>query len=202
MKHFGLIFCILLYINNISAQLLSSEALNNEPVYTSLETAMAQPLHVYRLKLKIRQDSIPAQVFEMKNLQELTLSKCRLAVVDERIGELTHLQKLNLGSNRLVRLPESLGKLSELQELIICRNMIEALPESIGKLTQLTYIDAWENPLYVFPESIRALQKTLRTIDLRQVALKNSELDKMELLLPYTDIKITSTCECNDGRED
>src|SRR5574344_1653259 len=179
MKHFGLIFCILLYINNISAQLLSSEALNNEPVYTSLETAMAQPLQVYRLKLKIRQDSIPAQVFAMKNLQELTLSKCRLAVVDERIGELTHLQKLNLASNRLVRLPESLGNLSELQELIICRNMIEA-----------------------FPESIRALQKTLKTIDLRQVALKNSELDKMELLLPYTDIKITSTCECNDGRED
>ncbi len=202
MKRIVLLFCIALIINNINAQLLSREDLEKQPIYTSLEEAAANPLKVYRLKLKIRADSIPQEVFLMTNLQELTLSKCRLSVIDEKIGQLTHLQYFNVASNRLIRLPVSIGRLTELQELIICRNMIEALPESIGNLTKLTYIDAWENPLYTFPESIRALQHTLKVIDLRQVALKTSELDKMEVLLPYTDIKITSTCECNDGRDD
>lgn len=202
MKKSLFIFLIILINNNIQAQILSSEALNQEPVYTTLEEAMVNPQLVRRLKLKIRTDTIPDEIFLMTNLQELTLSRCRLLFIDERIGNLKKLQYLNLSHNHLIRLPESLGQLTELQTLIICRNMIEALPESISNLTKLTYIDAWENPLYSFPESISDLQNTLKVIDLRQVPLKNSELEKMEQLLPFTDIKITSTCECNDGRDD
>jgi hypothetical protein len=74
------------------------------------------------------------------------------------------------------------------------------LPENIGNLTQLNMIDAWDNPLYILPESIMNLQNNLKILDLRQIGLRNYEYEKMELLLPKTDIKITSFCDCNNSR--
>ena len=161
----------------VKAQPLSEEALKQQPVFTSLEEALQNPEKVYRLKLKIKADSLPKEVFQLTNLQEFTASRCKLNVLNQEIGKLVHLEYLNVMGNRLVR-----------------------LPESIGNLKKLTYIDAWENPLYVFPESITELQNTLKTIDLRQIDLHNDELDRMEAQLPHTDIKVTSTCDCHDNR--
>ena len=185
---------------SVTAQPLSEEALKKQPVFTSLDEALQNPEQVYRLKLKFKADSLPEEVFLLTNLQELTAARCKMNALNQNIGKLTHLEYLNVMGNHLVRLPETLGNLTNLKTLVICRNLIEALPESIGNLKKLTYIDAWENPLYVFPESITELQNTLKTIDLRQIDLHNDELDKMEAQLPFTDIKVTSTCDCHDNR--
>lgn len=200
-KRIGGILFLMLAIAAAKAQPLSEEALKQQPVYTSLEEALQNPQNVYRLKLKIKADSLPEEVFQLTNLQELTAARCKLNVLNQSIGKLIRLEYLNVMGNHLVRLPETLGNLTNLKTLIICRNLIESLPESIGNLTKLTYIDAWENPLYDFPESITKLQNTLKTIDLRQIDLHNDELDKMEAQLPYTDIKYTSTCDCHDNRK-
>ena len=199
-KKIGGILLLMMAMLSVMAQPLSEEALKKQPVYTSLEEALQNPAQVYRLKLKIKADSLPEEVFQLTNLQEFTAARCKLNVLNQSIGKLTRLEYLNVMGNRLVRLPESLGNLVNLKTLVICRNLIEVLPESIGNLKKLTYIDAWENPLYVFPESITELQNTLKTIDLRQIDLHNDELDRMEAQLPHTDIKYTSTCDCHDNR--
>ena len=185
----------------VGAQPLSEEALKKQPVFTSLDEALQNPEQVYRLRLKFKADSLPEEVFQLTNLQELTAARCKMNVLNQNIGKLTRLEYLNVMGNHLVRLPESIGNLVNLKTLVICRNLIEALPESIGNLKRLSYIDAWENPLYVFPESITELQNTLKVIDLRQIDLHNDELDKMEAQLPFTDIKVTSTCDCHDNRK-
>lgn len=199
-RRIGWIFFLMMAMLAVKAQPLSEEALKQQPVFTSLEEALQNPEKVYRLKLKIKADSLPKEVFQLTNLQEFTAARCKLNVLNQEIGKLVHLEYLNVMGNRLVRLPESIGNLVNLKTLVICRNLIEALPESIGNLKKLTYIDAWENPLYVFPESITELQNTLKTIDLRQIDLHNDELDRMEAQLPHTDIKVTSTCDCHDNR--
>lgn len=185
----------------LSGQPLSPEALAKMPIYTSLDEALQNPQEVYRFRWRGRIDSLPDALFTLTNLQELTLSGCRLMVLNAQIGELQQLQYLNLSRNRLVRLPEEIGTLQQLQTLIINRNLIGGLPESIGNLTALRYLDAWGNPLYELPKSIAKLQHTLTEIDLRQIALHNDELEKMEQLLPHTRIRFTSTCDCNDGRD-
>lgn len=201
LRKIGCILCMIMVTFGVRSQTLSEEALRKQPIYTSLEEALQNPENVYRLKLKIKSDSLPEDVFKLYNLQELTASRCKLNVLNSNIGRLTHLEYLNVMGNHLVRLPETIGNLVNLKSLIICRNLIEALPESIGNLKKLTYIDAWENPLYVFPESITNLENTLKVIDLRQIDLHNDELEKMESQLPKTDIKITSTCDCHDNRD-
>lgn len=202
MKKATTIIFLLVFTIHTYSQSLTKEQLDKIPVYTSLEEALKNPDEVYRFKWKEKGDSLPDGIFKLKNLQELTVAKCRLMVVNQQIGELKNLRYLNVAHNHLVRLPETIGNLQHLQTLIINRNMIEILPESIGELHELTYIDAWENPMYEFPESIANIQNTLKIIDLRQVALHNDELDKIEKLLPHTDIKVTSTCDCHDNRDD
>lgn len=170
-------------------------------VYKSIDEAMLNPDKVYRLKLvnKRRMDSLPEKIFLLTNLRELTVKGCKLQVLNRRISELKKLIYLNVSCNHLVRLPESIGNMQELKGLVISRNKIYELPESIGKMTKLEIIDAWDNPLYVLPASITNLAETLKIFDLRQVAIRQSELDQMEKLLPNTNILTTSFCDCSKG---
>ncbi len=176
---------------------------DNGVVYTSLEKALKDPQHVYRLKLTklSKQDSLPEELFLLTELRELTLKGCKLNIVNQRIGELTKLQYLNLEKNRILRLPNSIGNLLELRILIINRNLLETLPDSISRLYNLSTIDAWDNPLYVLPESISALENTLQVLDLRQIPLTKSEYEVMEQLLPKTQIFFTNICECENHRD-
>ena len=170
-------------------------------VYKSIDEALLHADKVYRLKLvnKRRMDSLPEKIFQLTNLRELTVKGCKLQVLNRRINEFQKLIYLNVGSNRLVRLPETIGDMQELKGLVISRNKIYELPESIGKMTKLEIIDAWDNPLYVLPASITNLAETLKIFDLRQVAIRQSELDQMEKLLPNTNILTTSFCDCSKG---
>ena len=144
---------------------------------------------------------MPVELFQLTELRELTVKGCRLCVLNQNIDKLTKLEILNLDKNKLLRLPESIGNLKNLKYLCISRNIIETLPNSISNLKQLTYIDAWDNPLYILPESIKALQKSLQTLDLRQIPLTKTEYKAMQELLPNTEILFTDICECENRRD-
>ncbi|MBP5557310.1 MAG: leucine-rich repeat domain-containing protein [Bacteroidales bacterium] len=195
------IFLLLIWMMDGQCQLLSEAELKKKPVFTSIEEASESPEEVYRMKLKIKADSLPDELFQFTNLQELVVSHCKLSVLNARIGELTQLQRLDVSANHLVVLPESICQLKNLKDLIINRNIIAALPQNIGNMVSLEYIDAWNNPLYVLPESIAALREVLREIDIRQVELWDEELEAMEKLLPNTKIQYTSTCDCHGTRD-
>lgn len=179
------------------------DSLDNGKTYTSLQEALKEPQNVYRLKLtKLdNRDSLPEELFSLTELRELTVKGCRLCIVNQNIDKLTKLESLNLDKNKLLRLPESIGNLQKLKFLCVSRNLIETFPNSISKMVNLTYIDAWDNPLYTLPESIKSLQKTLKTLDLRQIPLTKSEFKAMQELLPLTEILFTDICECENRRD-
>lgn len=179
------------------------DSLDNGKTYTSLQEALNEPQNVYRLKLtKLdNRDSLPEELFSLTELRELTVKGCKLCVLNQNINKLAKLESLNLDKNKLVRLPETIGNLQKLKFLCVSRNLMETFPESISKMTGLTYIDAWDNPLYILPESIKSLQKTLKTLDLRQIPLTKSEFKAMQELLPFTEILFTDICECENRRD-
>jgi len=197
-----LLFLLFFAVYTLDAQSLADETLQHAKLYTSIEEALLEPENVYRLKLKKckKCDSLPQALFQLKNLRELNVSRLKIKQLNESIALLSQLEYLNISQNKLTKLPASIGNLLELKVLIINRNKIEELPESIANLKQLTQIDAWDNPIYVLPASISKLAETLQVIDLRQVPLKESELQEMEYLLPKTTIKYTSICECENAR--
>lgn len=197
----AVIFCLL--TDEVAAQKVryGYDQQDEGTVYKSIDEALLHADRAFRLKLvnKRRMDSLPEKIFQLTNLRELTVKGCKLQVLNRRISEFKKLVYLNVGSNRLVRLPETIGDMQELKGLVISRNKIYELPESIGKMSKLEIIDAWDNPLYVLPSSITNLAETLKIFDLRQVAMRESELEQMEKLLPNTNILTTSFCDCSKG---
>ena len=193
---------LLLCLFNTQAQQLSNEELIQQKIFTSLEEALREPDKVYRLILKKLKkiDSLPDEIFLLKNLQELTVTKSKLQIINKNIDQLIFLQYLNVDHNRLVSLPDELTSLLHLKKLIISRNLIYKLPETIGNMTALREIVAWGNELYNLPESITMLAKTLQILDLRQINFRKSEIEKIEKQLPYTEILYTNLCDCHDKR--
>lgn len=203
MNKFFLFFLIIYFSTcSIYGQEYQYKELLNEKIYISIEEALCEPENVYRLKLKKckKCDSLPEEIFQLTQLQELTISGLKLKKINNNLSLLKNLKYLNISRNKLTSLPETIGKLTELCTLIINRNKIEELPSSISNLKKLTLIDAWENPLYILPPSIIELAPTLKKIDLRQIPLQDTELEEMERLLPHTEIKFTSTCNCQNNR--
>jgi len=199
------IVLLIIFLNisiSSNAQILNPDELAAKKIYTSIDDALKNPTDVYRLKLvgKPKCDSLPEELFSLVNLQELSVRRCKLQLINKNISQLKNLQYLNLDQNRLVKLPEALCNLAELKTLVISRNIISYLPDNIGKLTKLENIDAWDNQIYVLPKSIAKLSGTLQVLDLRQVAVKAAEYDDMVRLLPKTQIYYTSFCECENPR--
>jgi Leucine-rich repeat (LRR) protein len=193
---------ILIFSITIQAQSLPNEPLKEQKLYTSLKEALQNPEQVYRLNLKLPRkcDSIPEEVFQLTNLQELRLTGCHLNIINRNIGKLQSLRFLHLNRNNLVRLPEEFTQLTHLVLLDISRNPLMELPESMGNMKSLEMIDAWDTQLFVLPESIAQLAETLKVIDLRQVPLKDSEHVTMQQLLPQTSIPYSYYCDCNSDR--
>ena len=100
---------------------------------------------------------IPKEVFTLKHLKILDLSRNIISELPEYIDKLTSLSELNLGENKLTSLPESIGHLTNLTELSLVANKLTSLPESIGKLTNLTSLNLWRNQLTLLPESLGRL---------------------------------------------
>jgi Leucine-rich repeat (LRR) protein len=179
------------------AQLLDSLELASAKVYTNLQQALAEPLKVYKLRLTHQKlDSIPAAIFQFKNLQELDLSKNRIKEVPEKLGELQYLQQLNLSRNKITLLPASIGNLVNLKKLIANQNEIIAIPVQIGKLTKLEMLDLWSNELSFFPDQLAEIKDNLKRMDLRAILITGAEQDRIQNLLPKTKINFSPDCKC------
>jgi Leucine-rich repeat (LRR) protein len=73
-----------------------------DSVYTSLEAAISNKDSVYHLRLQnTKLETIPSEVFELKNLIFLSLGSNLISELDERLIELQNLQFLSLTNNRL-----------------------------------------------------------------------------------------------------
>ncbi|HNX21327.1 MAG TPA: hypothetical protein PKG88_03090 [Bacteroidales bacterium] len=199
LKNILLLVSLLLLITfPLASQVLTYTDLLKEPVYTSIKKALENPDKVYRLKLKgsLHCDSLPDVIFQFRNLQELTITRAKIATLNHRITELQYLVYLDISSNRLVKLPEELCDLQFLQYLIINRNMIYELPDQMGKLTNLKLIDAWGNQFFKLPESMSNLKETLKMMDILQIPIKEEEYQVMKAMLPNTEILYTPVCPC------
>jgi Leucine rich repeat len=151
-------------------ELLSAEALEKQPVFTSLEAALREPEKVYRLDLGARPDAprlqaLPAEVGRLVKLQELKLQGQGLTELPKELGRLRALQRLEVSDNALAALPGELGQLAALTELRLAGNRLQELPEELGHLRRLETLELARNELQHFPGFVVALP-ALQTLTL------------------------------------
>jgi len=103
-------------------------------------------------------NSIPPEVFELEELEELDLSHNQIKVIPDALTKLKSLTRLDLTGNKLNSLPDVVTKLTNLQELILWGNHLTTLPESVAELKNLTYLDAGHNSIKALPLSIAQME--------------------------------------------
>ena len=105
---------------------------------------------------------IPRVVFELTQLEELSLSDNQITSIPDSIAQLINLTRLELGYNKVTSIPNSIAQLTNLTELDFGRNKITSIPDSIARLTNLTELDLSRNRITSIPDSIAKLTNLTR----------------------------------------
>ncbi|CAH1249875.1 ERBIN [Branchiostoma lanceolatum] len=97
--------------------------------------------------------SVPAEVFDAKDVERLVLSDNRLTSIPEEIGQLQKLRELKLNDNLLTHLPQAIATLPNLEFIDLTRNSLETLPDGFSRL-QLQVLHLHDNRFAEIPEEV------------------------------------------------
>ncbi|XP_019642608.1 PREDICTED: uncharacterized protein LOC109483910 [Branchiostoma belcheri] len=101
--------------------------------------------------------SVPAEVFDIRDVEHLVLSNNRLKSIPEEIGQLQKLQRLELDNNLLTQLPQAITTLPNLQVIDLSDNKLETLPDGFSRLKQLRDLYIQYNAFKEIPEEVWSL---------------------------------------------
>ena len=130
--------------------------------------------HYGRLKLNLagrRLVEIPPCVYDLEDLEVMTLSWTDLKIISDEISKLVNLSVLQIWKCSLKGFPEAICKLAVLRELDLSFNDLGSIPRGIEQLTHLTILNMCSCHLTEFPVGLCSVA-SLRNLDLSQNALK------------------------------
>lgn len=143
--------------------------------------------------------SIPLELFDLKNLEYLNLSNCSIQQLPSEIKKLKNLKTLIWENAELQSLPKEVGKLQKLENLFLSLKMediiqsyihiegflsngLNELPKEFGKLKNLKTLTLQNIALIKLPKTFKKLQKlekleiyfhTLTTLPKEIISLQN-----------------------------
>ncbi|XP_019617594.1 PREDICTED: uncharacterized protein LOC109464924 [Branchiostoma belcheri] len=139
--------------------------------------------------------SVPAEVFDNRDVERLVLSDNRLKSIPEEIGQLQKLRELKLDNNLLTQVPQTITTLPNLQHMDLSHNKLETLPDGFSRLKQLQYLNIWNNVFKEIPEEVCSLLH-LQVLDISGNPLKCLP-DKISKLTGLTWLYI-SNCQFDE----
>ncbi|HXA01314.1 MAG TPA: leucine-rich repeat domain-containing protein [Cytophagaceae bacterium] len=107
------------------------------------------------------------------------------------ICKLSYLNVINLVSHNITSIPPEIADIKELVVLNMPNNKLTSLPKEIGQLTKLRNLNLSKNQLTTLPEELGNC-KNLKTLNVSENNISQSEIDKIQKLLPNCIITIKS----------
>jgi leucine-rich repeat protein SHOC2 len=183
------------------AQMIPWKDLDTARVYTDLQVALANREHVLRLDLSRKKLPVfPNEIFQLSNLQDLKLNKCRIVELPDSFDLLPNLQRIQCQHNEISTIPASLVGSTNLVVLDLADNIIEVIPNEINRLTRLETLALWDNPITTYPESLTQMNH-LKVFDLLNNAMSRETQERLKEGLPKCKIIMSPPCACMDGGE-
>lgn len=143
---------------------------------------------VIELRLNLfKTTKIPSIVWELKNIENLSLNNNEISEIPEGIAKLKKLKTLDLHNNKIEILPKQIFGLKKLVALNLSSNRLKSIPSEIGNLKSLSYLNLEKNEIFKLPNQICQLDK-----------LKFLMLNDNPLITPPSEIVIKglpSICE-------
>jgi internalin A len=140
----------------------STSVTSNNLTAFDIDAALKNAKTTTKLVLKNRKlTSIPSEISQLTNLEELDLSGNELIECSSGLQSLKNLKTLNLSGNKLKSIPSEICELKNLETLNLSNNEIKG--GSLGCLTNLKWLYLNNNKLSDFPEGLFQL-KSLKTL--------------------------------------
>lgn len=102
----------------------------------------------------IEKSGLDGNLFNLHNLNYLSITQTCLREVPDGIAKLTNLTTLVLHSNDIVTITDKIGELAKLKVLDCSRNNLKSLPQALNNLPQLTTLNLASNSLQSVPSQI------------------------------------------------
>lgn len=101
--------------------------------------------------------SIPDEIRELRDLQELEISRCSSLRSHDIFSELTSLRILKIDDNPAFTLPEEFSNLKELRELYMSHNQLLETPVTVFSFEMLEILDLSHNQITQIPTRLSEL---------------------------------------------
>ncbi|MEM9362988.1 MAG: DUF5018 domain-containing protein [Bacteroidota bacterium] len=111
-------------------------------------------IHLRSLEISERISSVPDEIVELKQLENLKLSSGVFEEIPSAVLELTQLKTLGILYSKLKSVDPKIGNLTNLTELILRNNELTEIPRELGKLTRLERLFLFGNQITIVPKEI------------------------------------------------
>lgn len=112
-------------------------------------------------KLSLRDcslDSIPSEIFKLRNLEFLDLSLNIIKNVPDGISQLKNLKELSLSYNLIDKISPQISKLQQLETLWLLDNELNSIPDKICELKKLKELNLNGNQIHELPDCIPKME--------------------------------------------
>jgi hypothetical protein len=197
-------FCCLIFALVANRQLRKSrcEAYANQwkKLGICVNTSAARDDEVTRMSSSWGLETLPRNLENFRNLDELRLERCDIVLLPPEIGTLSRLRRLDLESNGIAELPPEVGNLKKLEFLDVRSNRLTSLPGSIGDLTRLKKLLASDNKISSLPATMKHLEN-LEFLALDGTQINDNDLEHLKALGNLKHLLIYRTKVTKEGVE-
>lgn len=124
----------------------------------------------------------PAEILELKQLEQLVLEENYISQLPEDITRLRNLKTLYFWENNIASLPEGFSLLKKLTGVSLAANNFSAFPPQLTKMPNLKFVDVSDNDISSIPPEISNM-KSLETLVIRGNPIPREDVTSLRLRL-------------------
>ena len=113
---------------------------------------------------------IPNEIYELRNLTELSIYAMNIDKISTQIGNLTNLKKIKISRTNIQTLPYNFYNLTQLNNIDLSNNKLSKLDNGISKLVNLSSLVCNNNNITYLPDDIVKLS------NLKEVNFSNNKI--------------------------
>jgi Leucine-rich repeat (LRR) protein len=179
--------------NAKTAQKLSLDQVKDLDISKIGNLKQLEELQVTRCGLS----NLPGSFKKLENLSLLNLSDNQLSLLPKEIVEFQKLKILNINSNKFTLLPAELGELSQLQELYLSNNQLTELPENLSKLKNLHILSLTGNNFDKGLPSVIQKMQSIKVLEFTLLANMSKAFNNLTALSELQQLRLV----CNYNAE-
>lgn len=136
----------------------------------------------------LKLDTIPEELFDLKNIEYLNLSGNNLETISENISKLSNIKILDLSFNEFKKIPKEICVLDKLENLRLGFNKIWEIPTEFYNLVNLVDLFLFDNQITEFDLKLAKNFKKLKTLKIKDNPVYRKNASGLKKINNFIDV--------------